>query len=129
MASYTAKFIAHIDERKRPENFPKQVFCIGTYRADNNGQLAEQINSEMTTIIQNQGMMISTDPEQVVDLTNVLVNLKNRIFIPIHMITYIQTELQQMGAMPIPVATGIVGPDGKIIIEYQTPEGEVVKPS
>ena len=60
---------------------------------------------------------------------NVLVNLKNRIFIPIHMITYIQTELQQMGAMPIPVATGIVGPDGKTIIEYRTPEGETVKPS
>jgi hypothetical protein len=129
MPSYTAKFIAAIDERKRPEGFPKSVYCIGTYLAQNNSHLAEQLNNEMNTIIQQQGMMISTDPEATIDLSNVLVSLENRVFVPIHMITHIRTQVKMMGAMPIPVSTGVLTTDGKSTIEYQTPEGVVIKPS
>jgi len=129
MPSYTAKYIAFIDERRRPENFPKQVYCVGTYFAQNNAQLAEQLNNEITTIIQNQGMIISVDPESTIDLTNVIANLEGRVFIPMHMITHIRTQVKQMGAMPIPTDTGVLDADGKKVIEYQTPEGTVVKPS
>lgn len=129
MASYTAKFIAFICERTRPENFPKQVFSVGTYRADNNMQLAELINNEMAIIIQNQGMMISTEPEQVVDLNNVLTNLKTRIFVPMHMIAYIRTDLQPMTSLPLSVDTGVLTADGKRVMEYQNVDGEVIKPS
>lgn len=129
MPSYTAKFIAHIDERKRPEGFPRTVYCVGTYFANSNAQLAELINSEITTIIQNQGMMISTDPEATIDLRSVLANISKRVFIPIHMISHIRTELKQMANMPIQVDTGVLTDDGKQVKEYQTIEGEVIKPS
>jgi hypothetical protein len=45
------------------------------------------------------------------------------------MITHIRTQVKMMGAMPIPVSTGVLTTDGKSTIEYQTPEGVVIKPS
>jgi hypothetical protein len=129
MQAYTAKFIGFINERKRPENFPKSVYCIGTYSAQNNSHLAEMLNTEFSTIIANQGMMISTDPEQLIDLTNVVENMKTRVFIPIHMITHIKVEVKPMGPIPNFVDTGKKTEDGKPLMEFQTAEGEVIKPS
>lgn len=123
---YMVKFIAAIDERKRPENFPRSVFAIGTYSAADNRQLAGQINDEMMGILQMHGMMISTDPAATIDMMKV--TTEGRVFVPMHMITHFRTEVKSMSPMPLPVDTGVLDPQGKKIVEYET-EGKRVLPS
>jgi hypothetical protein len=124
---FTVRYIAHIDERKRPENFPHSFSTIGTYRVQNPEQLKSIVNSELGSIIQNGGMIVPLDPSQTVDTQKV--NIDDRIYVPMHMITYIEADIRPMAAMPNIVDTGIVDANGKAIKEYEMQDGKRMLPS
>lgn len=127
MPDYAVKVIGHIDERKRPEGFPHAVFAIGTYRAESAKHLADQVNSEVMQILQMQGMIISVDSARTIDTSKV--NAEGRVFVPMHMITYLQTEIQAMAPMPQIVETGVLDAQGKPVTAFEMPDGKKVQPS
>ena len=125
---FTIKFIGHLNERTKPEGFPAEVNVIGTYRVDNNKEIAGIIQNELMAFIhQIQGMIVQTDPAQTVDLSKL--NVSDRFYIPMSQISYIRAEVNNMTAMPSLVETGDLDKDGKPIKEFQTPEGYKLLPS
>jgi hypothetical protein len=126
MFHYTAKFIGYINERKRPENFPRSIYCIGTYQVNNVAELAALINNEMETIFRIQGMMIQIDPTTI---DPAKINVEGRIFVPMHMITHIRAEIKQMQPRPLVVDTGVLDAAGKPVAAYENAEGQRILPS
>ncbi len=127
MPDFTVKFIGHIDELRRPQGFQHDIVAVGTYRVENNRQIADVINNELMAFIGMQGMIVQLDPAKTVDLSKL--NTEGRVFIPMHMISYIRTEVSNMTPMPSIVETGELDKAGKPIKEFQTPEGQKILPS
>ncbi len=126
-SDFLVKFIGHIDESRRPEGFQRDIVAIGTYRVENNQEIANEINKELMAFIGMQGMIVQIDPSSVIDMSKL--NIEGRIFVPMSMISYIKVEVINMTAMPSIVDTGEKDANGKPIKEYQTPEGKKILPS
>jgi hypothetical protein len=127
MPDFIIKFIGHIHERHRSENFPHDIVAIGTYRVENNREIARKIQEELMAFIGMQGMIVQLDPAATVDMTKL--NTEGRVFVPMHMIAYIYTEVINMTPMPGLLDTGEKDKDGKSIVEYQSSEGKKILPS
>lgn len=123
----TVQYIGHIDERKRPENFPHEVSNVGSYKVTNPDQLKQVINAELGAIIQNQGMIVQLDPAQVFDTRKV--NIRDRVYVPLHMITHLEAIVSPMAPMPVVAETGILDAEGKPVTQFETPEGKKILPS
>jgi len=124
---FSVKFIGHIDERRRSENFPRDIVTIGTYRVENNKQIADVVNEELKQFIMVGGMIVSLDPAQTIDTRKLTTD--NRFYVPMHMIAYIRTEVSMTAPMPQLVDTGVLDKEGNPIQEFQTPDGERIRPS
>ena len=128
MTEFTVRFIGHINERTRSEGFPEDIVAIGTYRVDTNKEIAGVINNELMAFIhQVKGMIVQLDPAQTADMSKL--NTEGRVFVPMHQIAYIRTEISIMSPMPTLVETGALDANGKLVKEYQTPEGFKILPS
>ncbi len=127
MPDFIVKFIGHIDELRRPEGFQRDIVAIGTYHVENNRQIADIINNELMAFITMQGMIVQLDPSQMIDLSKL--NTEGRYFIPMHMISYIKTEVSNMTPMPNIVDLEEKDANGKPIKEFQTREGKKILPS
>jgi hypothetical protein len=127
MSDYAVKFIGHIVENKRPDGFPREISSFGTYHAKDNRELAAVINEEVSQILRNGGIFVQLDPTEIIDVKKL--NAEGRIFVPMHMITYISTIISLMTSMPKAVDTGIVNPSGDPVVEYEDENGNRIKPS
>lgn len=97
MTSYFVTFMAYIDERKRPENFPKVIHFSAMIHAENQEQLGGQVNLLLfQNFVQPQGVGVRRDPYKTEEVGKQ--DLNDRMWIPMHMITHI-----------IPVVKMIVG--------------------
>jgi hypothetical protein len=95
MADYLVKIIGHIDERKRPENFPKEIHILEAVANADKKFLVDFVQKQMKNIVYVQGMGVSRDPAAMQDPNKLDTN---RMFVPMHMLTHIDaevTELQQ----------------------------------
>lgn len=98
IAQYHVRFTGRIDERKRPENFPKEIYVDAVYQVDSEEMLANEVNKDAIAFIKNQGMIIMLDPAQIQDSR---VSFDKRLFIPMHMITSIGCVVKKLvSAMP-----------------------------
>ena len=117
------RYIGAIDRSKVPLDvdgkaifgWPNQeVVCIGIYRVQDAGALKEIINGELGSILRNGGMIVETSTEI---LDPQAVNIKNRIFVPMHMLTFIRTEVKSIsGQVPILTDGKLETEDGKAIV-------------
>lgn len=97
MPDYMVKFIAHIIEEFRPENFPKKVFKDMFVRVVNNDGLRAKTNEGLREFILNQGLIILKDP--TIEVNEFRQDVQ--IFIPAHMISYLETETTRLaGQIP-----------------------------
>jgi len=100
MSEYFVRFAAHIDERKRPENFPKVVFIDETIGVESIDQLSENVNRRFKGLVSAPGLVVLKDPNEVLD-TNVM-TFDKRVFVPWHMITHFEAFVNLLTAPPTP---------------------------
>jgi hypothetical protein len=86
---YLVRFIGHIDELKRPENFPKEVYSDLMVRVQDEKELKAQINAQSMVFITHQCMIVPKNPDAIQDMGKALRD--TRMIIPLHMITHIST--------------------------------------
>jgi len=99
MSEYFVRFAAHIDERKRPENFPKIVFIDETIGVESIDQLSENVNRRFKGLVSAPGLVVLKNPDEILD-TNVM-TFDKRVFVPWHMITHFEAFVNLLST-PVP---------------------------
>jgi hypothetical protein len=94
MPDYAIEFEGHIDERKRPEGFPRSVFVREQYQGiETDQQLKELYNSRFLTIVKQPGFVVYLE-DQIIDGTSL--SFDQRVYIPWHMITHFHGNAKLM---------------------------------
>lgn len=87
MPDFFVEFTAHIDERKRPENFPQDVYIRETYvNIQSAEDLAKILNRRFESLIRDPGLVVFKDIDDTIDST--VITFDKRVFVPWHMITH-----------------------------------------
>lgn len=86
---YLVRFVCHIDLRKRPENFPKEVYSDMYVRTDNDKGLMDAINERSKVFVMQQFVVCPLIPGQIEN--GQIYEPDKRIMVPMHMITHIST--------------------------------------
>ena|SRR5579863_10530655 len=93
MSSYVVEFTAHIDERKRPEGFPRSVQVIESYdEVQSTEHLKAIVNSRVTSLAMAPGLVVFKNPTEIIDTGTISFN--KRRFIPWHMITHLEMRVE-----------------------------------
>lgn len=99
MSDYYIEFEAHIDERKRPEGFPKSVFIKEQYmNVETDEHLKQIFNDRVRVIVSNPGMVIYPDESTPIDAK---LNFDQRVYVPWHMITHFHGRVKLMTPAPV----------------------------
>lgn len=97
MTDYFVDYTAFVDERKRPENFPKQVHVINIL---NNIQGIEHlkhfVNKFFIELVTSAGLIAMKDPGEIVDQN--MVTFDKRFFVPWHMLTHMQVDVKVLSS-------------------------------
>lgn len=112
---YLITFVFHIDERKRPENFPKQIRDLVMINSDSKQGLVNAVNTESVKYIRMQGVSVRKDPYAAEDPNKLDTE---RMFVPLHMITHFEAEVKTItGEQAVIDQTGLAAlPSGKDIV-------------
>ena len=96
---FMIRFVGHIDERKRPENFPQEIYADVYARVQNEQELKTVINEQAKVFMLQNCMVVPKKPGELEDMNKVI--LDARWLVPLHMITYITTITKRiMGEIP-----------------------------
>ena len=96
---YFVRFIAYIDETRRPAGFPQEVYADFTWQVENEQELRYNIN-EMSKVFVGQHCVITPKDPNEIQISG-LPKFDTRILVPMHMITHISTETKRIiGEMP-----------------------------
>lgn len=94
MADYLFEFVAHIDERKRPEGFPREVFIREQYQGlETDEQVKDFYNQRVKTMLVNPGLIVFLNEAEVIQTS---LTFDQRVFIPWHMITHFHGRAKLM---------------------------------
>ena len=110
---YLVKMKGHMDMTKCPRDLPPIALQVCVVQdVTSKRQLVDEIQKYLNTIVLMQGMLIRDDPYGVLDPS--VLDTKRK-WIPMHMIAYINTEVQEIvGQAPR------IDQDGKLLLD----EGE-----
>lgn len=114
---YIVTFTAFIDERKRPERFPKVIKDVLPVTFNNGTELVNFVNARNEMYNRNQGMGVNLDPGSLEDLS--IIDTK-RVWVPMHMITHLTASIKALtGEMPQITNAGITEmPSGKEVVKH-----------
>lgn len=99
MSDYLITFTGYIDERKRPENFPRTIKEMIFVSADTNEQVVKAVNDYSLQYIRAQGMSVRNDPTSMEDST---ILDTSRRWVPMHMLTHFDAKVKQItGKIPM----------------------------
>ncbi|SRR6266446_9632311 len=117
MPDYVITFTGYIDERKRPENFPRTVQDVIAGPFETPAHLVNFVNERVALYAKNQGMGVTLDKSLMEDLRIVDTN---RIWVPMHMITHFTAVYRAVvGEIPQISTSGEVSlPSGKEIVKH-----------
>jgi hypothetical protein len=93
MAQFLITFTGHVDETRRPEDFPKKIFDLLLILADDNDGVVKAVNDHSKNYIRNQGMSVRMDPSATEDAS---VLDTNRMWVPLHMLTHFTADVKQI---------------------------------
>jgi hypothetical protein len=86
MPDYVIEYSFHIDESRRPENFPHVVQIIDHYQnIENDKQIAEIYNTRFKGLANEPGIVVFLDQNQI---GATKINFVSRVFVPWHMVTH-----------------------------------------
>lgn len=98
MSSYFADFIAHIDERKRPENFPHVVHVKEVYDSvESLAHLQFLVNDKFIKLVSSGGLVVVKEDEI---LDEGKISFDKRVFVPWHMITHMELDVHHIPEKP-----------------------------
>jgi hypothetical protein len=104
MPDYVIRIFGHIDENKRPrevskdfpKGFPSKVREDTYIQAENSQGVFKSINDEITKYLRLTGMWVRRDPDEFLDAKKL--EIFDRMFVPLHMITHITADFQMLAA-------------------------------
>lgn len=117
MADYLVTFVGHINERMRPENFPREVRDLVLVQADSQEALVNEVNKASFQYIRLQGMGVRRNPYDP-EVANQL-DL-DRMWVPMHMLTHIVPHVRLLtGEVPqVDPKTGMISlPSGSELVK------------
>jgi len=92
---YYITLVAHIDEEKRPKNFPKQISATIPVTVENGiEELQAATNHFASQIIKTGGMIVehpARNGKPVIGVTKETYDYDHNVFVPLHMITFIES--------------------------------------
>lgn len=101
MTDWHIRFIGHIDETRRPVDFPKEIYSDLYVRADNPTGLRQAINSQCQVFINEDCMIVPKDPGAIEEFTAQHIPADSRMLVPFHMLTHITTVTKRIiGEIP-----------------------------
>ena len=121
MPNYFVRFTAHIDERKRPEGFPHEVYVDQTYEnVEGAQQIREIANQRFLQLVSSPGLVVLVSPTETLDQN--LVTFDKRVFVPWHMLTHFHMNVNQLVVPPDPISADPISPENST---EETPTGTV----
>jgi hypothetical protein len=104
MPDYVIRIFGHIDENKRPREvskdfpngFPRKVREDSYIQAENSQGVFKSINDEITKYLRLTGMWVRRNPDELLDAKKL--EIFDRMFVPLHMITHITADFQMLSA-------------------------------
>ena len=105
--SYFVDFTAFIDERKRPEGFPKTIHIKDTYDSvESIPHLQFLVNERFVKLANSAGLVVMKDDDEPIDEGKI--TFDKRLFVPWHMITHMKLDVFHIPAKPSMVQDSIV---------------------
>jgi len=114
---YLLEFEAHIDERKRPEGFPRSVFIREQYGNVEDNQLKDLYNNRVKTIVTNPGIVVFPEDETI-DASKL--NFDQRLYIPWHMVTHFHGTVKLITAPPAKTPLESLAPADPVVEKDKT---------
>jgi hypothetical protein len=105
-STYFVDFVAHVDERKRPEGFPHEVHIQDTYEnVESTEHLQHLVNTRFVSLVTSSGIVVPKDPDAII--TGGVITFDKRRFIPWHMLTSMEVKVT---LMPGPQSQDLIVP-------------------
>jgi len=92
MSDYYVRFTGHIDERKRPEGFPRSVIIDESYSVENEAHLGQVVNERFKSLVQAPGIVVMKDANALVE--HGIMTFDKRMYVPWHMITHFDAVIK-----------------------------------
>lgn len=100
MSSYYVEYTAFVDERKRPEGFPRYVKVKDTYtNVENIDHLQQIVNERVKVLATGSGIVALKDPDK--PLEQGVITFDQRIFVWSHMLTHMEISKVALITEPI----------------------------
>jgi hypothetical protein len=97
---YMVRFIGHIDENKRPDDFPKEIYSDVFYEVNDLKSLRDSIKQMYQIFAAQQCMLVPKD-QNVIQNDESRFNYDTLMYVPLHMITRITTDSKRLsGEVP-----------------------------
>ena len=94
-SSYYVEFTAFINERIRPEGFPREVKVQETFEnIENTAHLQFKVNERFIQLVTSAGLIILKNPTDILDSN--IITFDKRWFVPWHMITHMGLRVERM---------------------------------
>lgn len=104
---YFIEFSAYVDERKRPENFPHVIHIGETYDVPSEEALKEVVNGRFVALVTSAGLIAMRDEDKPIETK---LTFNQRRFVPWHMITHMEVEVNMIQPEPPKVPQDLIVP-------------------
>ena len=104
---YAIFYTGHVNERVRPEGFPKKIGDHVVVHVNSKEELVQKVNDFMAIFVRNQGMVVRKNPGAMEDPAKLDTN---RMFVPMALLSHIDSRVA-----PITGEIPEVDPDGKTV--------------
>jgi hypothetical protein len=94
LPDYSVKFLVHLIPQTKPEGWDNPVVHDTFVSANSFQNLKEMVNNEIGAFIKQRGVVILKEPKK--PLEDNIETMDLRLFIPIHMVSYISTSTKRM---------------------------------
>jgi len=107
--SYFVVFTAHIDRWKRPENFPHKVHVKDVFdNVESIEHLQFLVNDKFLKLVASNGIVVIKNEDEPMEEGKI--TFDKRIFVPWHMITYMELDVKHIAPKPASLAELLVPP-------------------
>jgi len=99
--SYFVTFTAHVDERRRPENFPHKVHVKEVFDdVESIPHLQFLVNDKFLKLIASQGLVVLKNEDEPLEQGRI--TFDKRIYVPWHMITHMELDVKHIAKVVNP---------------------------
>ena len=94
-STYFVDFTAYVDERKRPEGFPREVHVQETHEnIEDTLHLQMVVNDRFVKLVTSSGLVVLKDPDAVI--TSGVITFDKRRFVPWHLLTHMEVTVTRI---------------------------------